>query len=217
MRNRSESNDLPHFCRITTYHEEMRMKPILSVTLIALAAIVSILAWYGLFAKVTLSEQTIPSFSFAYQKHIGDYRQSGRIMTEVYEKLEGEGISTTKGLGIYYDNPKKVPVENLRSLAGCILPEEHSAKWDALKERHLLATLPGAMVPVVRFPYKGKLSVVLGTLKVYPRINAWFQEHPEHQGPVIEIYDMPKGEILYILSGPMGIKTVDALWYAEHP
>jgi hypothetical protein len=193
------------------------MKPILSVTLIALTAIVSILAWYGLFAKVTLSEQLIPSFSFAYEKHIGDYRQSGRIMGEIYKRLEEEGIDSTKGIGLYYDNPRKVPVKNLRSLAGCILPDEHTAKRETLKGRYLLATLPETKVPVIRFPYKGKLSVVLGTLKVYPRINAWFQEHPEHQGPIIEIYDVPKGEILYVLSGPMGIKTVDALWYTDHP
>ncbi|BCS98080.1 hypothetical protein DSLASN_37120 [Desulfoluna limicola] len=193
------------------------MKPILSVTLIALAAIVSILAWYGLFAGVTISEQSLASFSFVYEKHIGNYRQSGRIMNDIYWELKKEGVSTTKGVGLYYDNPRKVDVEHLRSLAGCILPEEHEAAREKLKESYLVATLPEATVPVIRFPYKGKLSIVLGTLKVYPRVNAWFKAHPEHLGPIMEIYDLPKGEILYVLSQPVGIEAMDALWYAEHP
>ncbi|VFQ43887.1 GyrI-like domain-containing protein [Desulfoluna butyratoxydans] len=193
------------------------MKPILSVTLIALAAIVAILSWYGLFAPTTLSEQTIPSFSFAYKKQTGNYRQSGRAMNDMYWKLDKEGISTTQGVGLYYDNPKKVAVQNLRSLAGCILPDESAEKWEELRTDYLIGTLPGATLPVITFPYKGKLSVVLGTLKVYPKLDAWFKAHPDQKGPVMEIYDMSKGEIRYVVARPMGGEVLDALWRAERP
>jgi len=193
------------------------MKPILSVTLIALAAIVAILSWYGLFARVTISEQTISPFSFAYKKQTGNYRQSGRAMNELYVELGEEGISTTKGVGLYYDNPRKVAVNNLRSLAGCILPEASTGKWEGLRAHYLVGSLPGATLPVITFPYKGKLSVVLGTLRVYPKLNAWFKNHPEQNGPVMEIYDISEGEIRYVVARPMGSETLDALWQAELP
>ncbi|WP_300670755.1 GyrI-like domain-containing protein [Desulfoluna sp.] len=193
------------------------MKPILSVTLITLAAIVSILTWYGLFAEVTLSEQTIPGFSFVYKKQMGNYRQSGHMIDEIYKNLKNEGLSSTKGVGLYYDNPRKVAVENLRSLAGCILAGEEVGTWEPLRKKYLIATLPEIRLPAISFPYKGKLSVVLGTLKVYPRLNAWFEQHPEHQGPVMEIYDLEGKEIQYIVVRPFGIEAVDALWNTEHP
>lgn len=193
------------------------MKSKLSVTLIALAAIVAILSWYGLFATVTLSEQRLPSFSFVYEKQTGNYRQSSRAMNQIYRDLEKEGITTTKGIGLYYDNPKKVIVDNLRSLVGCILQESDAGQRAALKAKYLVATLPDATLPVISFPYKGKLSVVLGTLKVYPKLDAWFQQHPDHKGPIMEIYDLNGGTIRYVVARPLGSEALDALWQAKQP
>ena len=193
------------------------MKSTLSVTLIALAAIVPILAWYGLFASVTFSQQSIPTFSFVYQKHVGDYRQSARIIKDISTYLRDKGIATTSDMGLYYDNPRRIPVERLRFLAGSILPEGTTIKQASLKEGYRVATITGATLPTVRFPYKGKLSVVLGTLKVYPKLTAWFKINPGQEGPILEIYDNTKNEIRYLVAQPMGADMMDELWRAGEP
>lgn len=186
------------------------MKPILSVALIALVAIVAILSWYGLFAKVTRTSRTFSSMRFVFQKHRGNYREIGPIMDAVYEHLKAQGMPTTLGAGIYFDNPREVSVEDLRSLGGCILPQ--GAPSPTLTPGTFIATLPEVESTLFAFPYKGKLSAILGMLKVYPKISAWFEAHPQLEGPILEIYDVPEKRILYIPARAFGEGVVEKLW-----
>ena len=51
------------------------------------------------------------------EQHVGDYKKAGQVMDKIYSRLLGEDtIETSRGFGLYYDYPKKVKKENLRSV-----------------------------------------------------------------------------------------------------
>ena len=187
------------------------MKPIFFVTLITLAAVIAILAWYGLFTPVHMEPRSVDAMDILFRKHQGDYRKTGPIMDAVYTQLKEQGVVTTKGIGIFYDNPKEVQMESLRSLAGCVLPKGAQV-MGAPQDGLFKASFPQTETLVFSFPYKGKLSVIIGLLKAHPKIDTWFESHPEMIGPVMEIYDVPNKEIFYIPTRAYGGDVVEELW-----
>ena len=94
------------------------------VMIIAVITIVSliVLARYGLFSSVSISEKNVGPYSLVYKTHIGDYKSVGPIIGELYYDLKNNySIETTKGFGLYYDNPQEVDKAKLRSIVGCIV------------------------------------------------------------------------------------------------
>lgn len=53
---------------------------------------------------------------------------------------------------------------------------------------------------VAEFPYKGKMSIILGIFKVYPKLSAYINEHKYASTPIMELYDQPNEKIEYISS-----------------
>ncbi|MFW6222251.1 MAG: hypothetical protein ACOC3T_01430, partial [Bacteroidota bacterium] len=51
---------------------------------------------------------------------------------------------------------------------------------------------------VAEFPFKGKLSIIFGIMKVYPSIEKFVKKKGySNDGAVMEIYDVPNKKILY--------------------
>ena len=101
----------------------------------------------GEFRKIKIDLVTQGGETLIYKPIKGDYRQSGKIMNSVYYSLLKEyGIETYKGFGIYYDNPRKVKKEKLRSEAGCIL-ENNEYDLEKLQGKFNIKTFPRKKVP----------------------------------------------------------------------
>lgn len=64
----------------------------------------------------------------------------------------------------------------------------------ALKDTHLQKSV------VAEFPYKGKMSIIIGIFKVYPKLSAYIKEHKYNQTPIMELYDQPNERLEYISS-----------------
>ena len=171
--------------------------------LFAVAAIcLAFLSWAGLFAEIEISEEKAGPYFLAYDTSIGPYKKSADVMDRIYNTLLGEkGVSATRGFGLYYDEPGSVPDEKLRSIAGCIVEKESQNKLQAPSPKFRTAFIKESGSIVVRFPYKGKISVLLGVFRVYPVLDRYITEKGLSSGPVMEIYDIKNGIISYVVPG----------------
>ncbi|MFP4619295.1 MAG: GyrI-like domain-containing protein [Spirochaetaceae bacterium] len=154
---------------------------------------------YGGFSPIRFGKGHAGGETVVYEEGRGDYRKSGELMDSIYQRLiETESIETFRGFGIFYDNPKNVPADTLRYEAGCILEEPSEATVKRLESDFQVKTIEPRECITAVFPYRGKPSVFLGTIRVYPALSRYIRDHnlPE-AAPIMEIYDVPAGKIVY--------------------
>lgn len=168
------------------------------VLLIAVVAFVFYLFYLGAFGKVTVVEKETGPYRLAYQVHYGAYSGIGKVMDNVYASLEAAGIKTTKGFGIYYDDPKSTPEKQLRSIGGCIVEAGDIKKLSKVSRTIVSSELPKTRCLVAELPYKGMPSVFVGLMKIYPALADHIKKAGYKGAPIMEIYDISAGRIIYI-------------------
>jgi effector-binding domain-containing protein len=175
------------------------LKIILILILALMALLISVYAYYGGFTKIRFSLSEQGGEVVVYEEMTGDYQNSPIVMDRVYNNLlTNEKIETTRGFGIYYDNPETVETSKLRSELGCIVEGLDSARLAQLSEKYLVKTLPVSRCVSTTMPFKGGLSVMIGIMRVYPALNSYLAENKlPDGGPVLEIYDTPNKTITY--------------------
>jgi hypothetical protein len=173
---------------------------IILVIVIILIFIVFILLWNaGLFHKIEIEETEMGPYVLIYNDLTGPYKGIKNVQDEIYYALlNKEKIETYKGFGIYYDDPKKIPEEKLRSIGGCILEEKDFDKLPDLKNKYKVKSFEKQKCAVTSFPFKNPLSVMLGLLRVYPSLNEYFEKKNLKHNEMMEIYDIPAKKIIYI-------------------
>lgn len=157
------------------------------------------LVYYGAFSKIEFAVQEEGGEIFVYESYTGSYKQSGVVMDRVYNTLRDSfSVETYKGMGKYYDNPKKVEASKLRSDLGCVLEDKDFACIPKIEEHLSVTVIPKQTYIVAEFPYKGKISVILGILKVYPTLAKYIAQNSyTEDGAVIEMYDILNKLIRY--------------------
>lgn len=165
----------------------------------AISIIILILAYYGAFAKIKVKVEPHDSNYIVYKPVTGSYKQSGIVSDEVYyDLLNNYGVETYKGIGLYFDDPKDTATEDLRSEIGCVLESTQISDLEEIKDKYNTKKLSEGNYPTVQFPYKGKLSVIFGLLKVYPALNKFKEDNKEYQNSyIIETWDIPNKKIIY--------------------
>ncbi len=174
------------------------------------------LGYHGLFTRVTVTEKTLDSFRMVYKKHVGPYQEIGPVMDALYQDLlNNYSIETTNGVGLYYDNPRKVAPEQCRSIGGCILEPGDYTRIEELKQKYDVREYPSAKAVVAEFPFRGKMAIILGIFKVYPKLGKYMEEKGYTSCPMLEIYDMPAKKIIYAVSVELDAKVFDAFLKPE--
>jgi effector-binding domain-containing protein len=175
------------------------MKITLIVLVIVVVLLVIVWAFFGGFRKIKIAVAEQGGETVVYESITGDYRQSGAVMDKVYSSLLNKyEIETYKGFGQYYDNPKLVDKNKLRSEAGCIIEPKDVQKLAQIDIPFRVKTIPVKKYMITEFPYKGKLSVMVGIFKVYPALEKFtMQNNHSIDGSIIEIYDVPGKKIMY--------------------
>ncbi len=178
------------------------IKVISLLILLITVVIVLFLNYVGFFSKIVIKKKEIGPYVLVYEDHKGDYKGTKKIQDDIYYSLLNKyGIEAFKGFGVYYDDPKKVAKEKLRSIAGCILEEADYDSIEKLKENGFnIKEIPRQNSMVVEFPYKNPLSVFIGIMKVYPEMNKFIEENKLEQKEIMEIYDVPAKNIIYIMN-----------------
>ncbi len=174
------------------------LKVILGIIGVLILFVLAAYAYYGGFYSISPEIQQSGGETLVYEKMTGDYAQSGVVSDRVYyELIDGHAIETTRGFGIFYDNPKTVETQNLRADVGCILESDFS-KLESLEGDFEITEYPVAKYLVADFPFKGKPSIIIGIMKVYPMMNSYLEENGyEVDSPMMEIWDVPNKKILY--------------------
>jgi hypothetical protein len=166
--------------------------------LMLLAAVVTFYR-SGYFSKIVIEEKEVGPYMLVYEEHIGDYKNTKKIHENLYYALKGEKVETTIGFGIYYDNPREVSKEKLRSDIGMILDSADYRKIDQLKAKYKVREISRQKSVVIGFPFKSSLSIMAGIFKAYPALLQYVKEKNYKQREMMEIYDMKDKKIWYIM------------------
>jgi hypothetical protein len=149
-----------------------------------------IYGFFGGFHKVNIQTINTGGEILVYENITGAYNQASKISNKIYyELLNQYGIETTKGFGIFYDNPKNVEQNKLRSEIGCVVENIDDDTLDKLKANFQVKILPNENCLVAEFPFRGFPSIMMGMIKVYPIIGKYIIKNNFKDGPIMEIYD----------------------------
>ena len=175
-------------------------KIILAVIIVLTIPLAAFLWYMGVFTTLIIGTEKSPHYWLVYEKIKGDYRQAGDSCGKVYTWLYANNIVTTKGFGIYYDNPQKTQKNELRSIAGCILEDKDIDKIEQIKQKFFVKEFFPVTSIKTTFPYKNKFSIFLGIFKAYPEIEKYTSKNNllKNYTCSIEIYDEPNMTITYL-------------------
>jgi effector-binding domain-containing protein len=176
---------------------------ILKIILLVILALVSVLilmyAYYGGFNKVKFQISEQGGETVVYKEMIGDYNKSGFLMDTIHKMLlTDDKLDLQTGFGIYYDNPQEIEKNKLRADVGYFINDVDSAKLAELQAKYMIKTLPRGKYLYTEIPFKGKLSIFIGIMKVYPAMANYFKEqNVDECGAITEIYDTQHKKIIY--------------------
>jgi hypothetical protein len=183
-----------------------------ALILVAAIFFASYLIYHGLFIPVVFSEATKGPYYVVCEKHTGHYRNTGLVIDRIFRTmLEKESIMLPRGFGLYYDNPRSAPENELRSIVGCLLDGPYLDRINDLKQRYRIEKIPASPCLAGAFPYRSSFSIVMRTFKAYPRLAKTMAEKHYPEVPVMEIYDSGRGRIDYIAPIALDRQWFDAL------
>ncbi|MFH1394568.1 MAG: GyrI-like domain-containing protein [Candidatus Omnitrophota bacterium] len=174
------------------------------IVLILAVLIGGFLFYEGVFNPVKVTEAAMGDYWVVYEGNIGPYEQVGPVMEKIYQNLKKDGIDTTIGFGIYYDNPKNVERSKLRSEVGAVLDEKDYGKINDLKSKYNVKEIKKRKSLVAKFPIKNTLSFMVGPIKVYPAMEQYCKDNKIEIDKVkdsygLELYDMKNKETTFIM------------------
>ena len=167
------------------------------VSLVILAAMMYIN--YGGLSTISFQIKKEGGETLVYQDMKGPYKNTGKAINKISNDLERQfQIETDKEFGLFFDDPRKVKKSNLRSEVGCILQNKDTTGFYWLKSKFNVRVCPVKDYITAEFPYKGKVSIMIGLMKVYPALKKYVKLNGYTEArPIMEIYDMPNNKIFY--------------------
>ncbi|XP_076124529.1 testis-expressed protein 264 homolog [Alosa pseudoharengus] len=169
---------------------------ILSLLLMAVGYVM----YSGLFSEIIIRTGSPPmrNITIAYKFKQGPYKDCGALFTEC-SKL-GPKLST---IGVFYDDPKKVPGPLCRCAVGSVLSEAVGAPCAETQLRYEVAGFRLFSFPEVThavcasFPHRTSLSIFLGVQRVYPQLDAYIKKRQLCAHPFLEVYS---GQLIHYMS-----------------
>lgn len=179
------------FESITTFSVLLTL--IFLVVFLILLTLLAVLVYSGIFygiEEVGTGKPPVRQLIIAYKFQKGPYNEAGQIFTEA-----AIVAPENKAIGIYYDDPKKVHVLQLRYIVGSIIAEgdapvdENMVKQFTEKGFKILHLPEVTYAVQTSFPHITSLSILIGVHKAYPRLEAYIEEHKLCAHPFMEYYD----------------------------
>ena len=178
----------------------MKASKVILYVLASLVVICTMIyANYNGFSTVILNIKHEGGETMLYREITGPYSQTGEAITKIRYDLKNEfKIEPNKDFGMFFDSPRKVEKSKLRSDVGCILENSDTLRLFWLRAKFNIMICPVKDYITTEFPYKGKVSIMIGLMKVYPALMKYVKANGyDESGPVIEIYDIPNSKIIY--------------------
>ncbi|MCX6781843.1 MAG: hypothetical protein NTW66_01885 [Candidatus Magasanikbacteria bacterium] len=177
----------------------MWWKIVLGILAVIIVAALGYAYYVGFFAKIAVEEKEMGPYVLVYEEHRGAYKDIGIVMDKVYKSLLADGVETTRGMGIYYNNPQNTPEADLRSIGGSLIEEKDMDKLPVLEKKYKVMRIEKQKSIVVEFPYINQWSIMAGVMRVYSVMSKYIADHNYQTKEMVEIYDMPNGKIQYIM------------------
>ncbi|KAI1892729.1 hypothetical protein AGOR_G00136540 [Albula goreensis] len=154
----------------------------------------------GLFSDINIRTGSPPikNVTVAYKYKQGPYKECGTLFTESCSI--GPKLSS---IGVFYDDPKKVPGDKCRCAIGSILSEGDVQPCEDLLQLyqkfgfHIFSFPEVTHVVAASFPHRTPLSVFLGVQRVYAQLGRYIKERKLCAHPFIEIY---QGNLIHYMS-----------------
>ncbi|XP_034541166.1 testis-expressed protein 264 [Notolabrus celidotus] len=171
------------------------MPDCVSLCVISLLLSIITLACYilysGLLSEIIVltGSPPIKRITFAYKFKQGLYKNCGQLFKESHSI--GPKLPC---IGVFYDDPKKVPGPQCRYAVGSILTEGENKADEELLESYETSGFKVFSFPEVThvvttsFPHKTFLSVLLGIRRVYPKLEHYIKKRRLCAHPFLEIY-----------------------------
>lgn len=141
------------------------MKKVLNVLFVVftvlLLVVVGVLSYHGFFSTPEVREKEIGPYLVAVKRFTGSYYKVGPTMTEVDNWLRENGVNSTKGVGLFYDDPAKVPESHRRSAVGNVLEGVDEVTLEKIKEKLELIEIKPSQAVVVDYPIKSPFPICL--------------------------------------------------------
>lgn len=174
------------------------LKWILIILVVIVLLAVGFLAYMGLFSTMKVSEAKMGPYTIAYESFVGPYSQTGPVFAKVTAELKTAGIAATQGLGIYYDDPSKVPSDKLRSDCGAVIKNKDVTKLYLIRTKLKVKRLAKKDSIVAEFPIRNVISYMIGPMKAYPALTKYILEKKYKMTMSYELYDEAQGKIFFV-------------------
>jgi len=174
------------------------MKKAVMILGILVVAALAVVAYAGFFRTVKIEEGVSAKYTLVLMKAKGDYSKAGVVLDEVYKYLKGIGVEPELGVGIYLDDPRTVKKEDLRWVGGCVLPDSARGKISIIRKKYMVKEFKPVRSAMTTFPFKNRLNMIAGILKVYPALAAYSVKNKLKPSAVMEIYDSKAGQTLFV-------------------
>lgn len=174
-------------------------KALIAIVTIIIVITISYLTYFWIFSKVVVYVAETGWEYLIYEEVLWDYNKTYEITDKIYYSLLNEDkIETYKWFWIFYDNPKDIESENLRSDAWCIIENKDIDKLEDLEEKYLIKQFSKSQYIIAEFPIKWFFSYTMWIIKVHPKLEEFAIENKlDPNSPVMEIYDIPNNKIIY--------------------
>ncbi|XP_056256266.1 testis-expressed protein 264 [Seriola aureovittata] len=159
--------------------------------LLSLLTVAAYILYSGLLSDIIVLTGSPPmkKITFAYKFKEGPYKNCGQLFKESLSI--GPKLSC---IGVYYDDPKKVPGPQCRYAVGSILSEGENKADEELLKRYETSGFNVFSFPEVThvvttsFPHRTFFSILLSVRRVYPRLELYIKERRLCAHPFLEIY-----------------------------
>ena len=112
------------------------------------------LYYHDFFSSPKIVEKEMGPFTIVSKRFAGPYYKVGPTMDEVDAWLRENGVESTKGVGLYYDDPADVKESELRSDVGNIVENVDEETLAKIKEKFEVKEISKTKFAVIEFPIK---------------------------------------------------------------
>lgn len=175
------------------------MRAVLYIIAFLLVSALVYLGFYNAFYSPEINMNVEGNETVVYLEVNDRYQLTDSVMKLVFNELyEKNGIVVTKGFAIHQPLPENDGKKITTLIAGCIVEAEDTVKLSAISKEFTISQLPVQQYITSNFPLKGKMSIMFGLYRVYPKLDAYCNEHGfSSLEPVTEIYDRKAKRIHY--------------------
>ncbi len=150
----------------------LRRAAYLGLVLIALVLVGA--TYLGVFSRIEIEEREVGPYSLVYREMQGtDLQQVGAITSGLESLLEQNGVTARRPFDIFY--PKDARPNEIGFVFTARLADETRVRLASV-QGVLLRELPRQRALVTRFPWRSRLSFLVGYMKVDPALRAYRQK-----------------------------------------